>query len=200
MNSLKKYLVVIGISIISISVTAQNLSYGVQAGANFAVQSPIGDIYDNDDVRTGFNIGVFSNYKLTNNLSLQAELNYDEKGSKYDEAAYAYNYLTLPVMCKYKLYNEPNSKAMFDFYAGAYMSFLLSAEKDFDSSEMKNVDLTDDTNNVALGILYGFTFKYPVFDNYVLMNLRFGLDVSPYDKHDSDLKNKYMGLSVGYEF
>jgi hypothetical protein len=69
---------------LAFSLNAQKFNYGIKAGSNFSVQSETGDIYNNDDIKAGFHVGAFGNYSITEKFKLQTEVNYDQKGSEYD--------------------------------------------------------------------------------------------------------------------
>ncbi len=79
MNRFSKITIAIAITIMGGNTQAQEVNYGIQGGANFAVQSPLGAIYDNDDFNTGISTGVFANYSVTQKFGLQTEINYDQK-------------------------------------------------------------------------------------------------------------------------
>lgn len=200
MNNLSKLTVLVGAVLMSTSLMAQDFNYGVQGGANFAVQSSIGDIYDNDDIRSGFSAGAFVNYSFTEKFSLQTEINYDQKGSKYDNIENNYDYLSIPILASYELHKGNKTPWSLDFNVGPYASFLLSAETDFSNPELGTIDQVDNTNSAEFGMQAGFTVRYPINNQNVLLNLKYGMGLTAYDKDDSDPKNKFFGIGIGYEF
>ncbi|MDA3892903.1 MAG: porin family protein [Salinivirgaceae bacterium] len=200
MNRISRLTVAAGVVFLSRNIQAQNVNYGVQVGSNFAVQSDIGGIYDNDEIKPGLNIGVFGSYSLTDKFSLQTEFSYDQKGSGNEDFSNHYNYFSIPVLAKYNLHGAESNSWTLDCYAGPYAAFLLNAESVFENNEYDNVDLSYNTNNAEFGIQYGFMVKYPIKDNSILFNLKFGMGLTPYDENDSDSKNKYVGIGLGYEF
>ena len=183
------------------SLTAQNFNLGIKAGTNFAVQSPIADYYNNEDIRVGWHAGVFGNYSFNENLGLQAELNYDQKGSVTNDVTNKYDYLSVPVLFKYSLGKSWKTPLSFNIYAGPYASFLIKAETELDTEETSaTIDMKDNTENAELGAIIGFGIKYPINESSLLFDVRLGLGLTSFDKNDTEPKNKYIGLSLGYEF
>jgi len=181
----------------SVGVSAQNFHYGVKVGANFAVQSEIAHYFDNENIRTGLSVGAFGNYEINNWLSLQAEANYDQKGSKTESSVNKYDYLTVPVLAKFSLGKSDKTKLKFNLNVGPYAGFLLDAEHEV---EGVTTDYKDNTENFEIGAIAGFGMKYPIANNNIVFDLRLGLGLNSYDKNDSDPSNKYIGVTLGYEF
>ena len=197
---MKQITLVLSILLAYSQMNAQRITYGFQGGANFAVQSPIGDIYHNDDIKTGFNVGAFGNYSFNKVFSLQTELNYVQNGSQNEIAKNSYNYISIPVLANYCIPQKADVKWQINLFAGPNVSFLLKAEQKLSDNETSNMDLIDNTNNTEMGIVYGFSVKHPIQNHSVIFNFRFGLGLTPYDVNDSDPKNKYTGIGIGYEF
>ena len=198
MKTLKIKSLVISLALlISVSVSAQNFHYGVKAGANFAVQSEIANYFDNNNIRTGLSVGAFGNYEINNWFSLQAEANYDQKGGKSENTVNKYDYITVPVLAKFSLGKSDKTKLKFNLNVGPYAGFLLGAESEV---EDVTVDLKDNTENFEIGAIAGFGMKYPIANNNIVFDLRLGLGLNSYDKNDSDPSNKYVGVTLGYEF
>lgn len=200
MKKIIKLSVIVSMVFFCQNLHAQKFNYGIQAGANFAVQSELGAIYNNNDFNTGLSIGVFSNYNLSDAFALQLEFSYDEKGSQTDDVKNNYNYISIPLLAKYTLYNEPNSSIILDCYGGPYAAFLLDAKQSYENSENEDKDLAYNTNSADFGLQYGFMAKYPLNESNLLLNLKFGLGLTSYDDINKDLRNKYVSLSLGYEF
>ncbi len=184
-----------------IGLNAQSFKYGVQAGSNFSVQSQIGDYYNNSDIRTGLHAGVFGNYSFNESITLQTEVSYDQKGSKTGTIKNNFDYVTVPVLIKYSLGKSWKTPLRFNIYTGPYVGFLINAESKNESAEVnETTDLKDATNKAEVGLISGFGIKYPVSNHNILFDVRLGLGFSPYDKVNYVPKNKYIGLSLGYEF
>jgi len=183
------------------TISAQKFSFGVQAGSNFAVQSQIGDYYNNEDIRIGLHSGVFTKYALKNKVSIQAEINYDQLGSYSADVKNSYDYLNIPVLINYSLGKSDLTTLNFDLYAGPYAGYLLKAESHTKTSEIdQTTDQKDNTNKFTGGVILGFGLRYPVKNQNILLDIRLGLGLEPVDKNNYEPKNKYIGLSLGYQF
>ena len=86
-----------------------NIKFGIKGGVN------ISTLKSNDEAfswRPFFYFGVLSNKRVSNKISLQAELNYSRQGAKSNiRTAYIFpvidpviNYLTLPILLQYTPY------------------------------------------------------------------------------------------------
>ena len=201
MKTISKITLTFAFLLALISTNAQNFKFGVQAGSNFTVQSQIGDYYTNSDIRTGLHAGITGNYSFNEVLSLQTEVAYDQKGSKSETVTNKFDYVTVPLFVKYSLGKSWKTPLRFNIYTGPYVAFLVNAESKTESSEInQTTDMKDNTNKTELGVLSGIGLKYPVNNHNITFDIRLGLGISPYDKNDYIPKNKYIGLSLGYEF
>ena len=201
MKTISRITLTLGLILTLGSLSAQDFKFGIQAGTNLAVQSPIGDYYNNEDIRAGLHAGVFGNYSFNESIYLQAELNYDQKGSQTKDATNKYDYVSVPVLFNYSLGKSWKTPLRFNIYAGPYASFLVNAETEFDTEELnETIDMKDNTENTEFGIITGFGLRYPVKESSLMFNIRLGLGLTSVDKIDADPKNKYIGLSLGYEF
>lgn len=102
-----------------------NAKFGFKAGVNFS------NLYnievDDNNMRVGFNIGVFSKIPVSKGVSLQPELLYTTKGSKLNynnfvlgsgEYRFNLNYLELPVLAVFNLSKN------FNLHLGGYAAYL----------------------------------------------------------------------------
>lgn len=191
----------LSIVITSFSLQAQDLKYGVKIGSNFATQSNAGGLYDNEDINTGLHAGIFANLSLNERIKLQTEINYDQKGSAGKNITNSYNYLTVPVLAKFSLGKSNNTPLSFNVYAGPYAAFLLNAESEISLPENDaTIDMKDQTENFEAGIIGGFGLAYPINDKNIFLDFRLGLGLNSFDKNNDDLRNKYFGVNLGFEF
>ncbi len=141
-------------------------TFGAKAGLNLSNLS----IEDADDsnLLPGFHAGLFANLPLGGAFSVQPELVYTQKGSKWEsgvgdsEVKLNLGYLELPVNLVYNLAPD------FDFQLGPYIGYLLSSKLDSDF----DIDLDKDQfNPLDFGlqgglrfflkpVYLGFTYKY----------------------------------------
>jgi outer membrane scaffolding protein for murein synthesis (MipA/OmpV family) len=201
MNTIKRItLSLILLSVVFIS-NAQKLNYGIQAGTNFAVQSPIADYFNNEDVKVGLHAGIFAQYNLNQKWSLKGEINYDQLGSQSSSVTNKFDYLNIPILLNYSIGKSDLTALTFDAYAGPYAGYLLNAKSEISTAETESTeDLKDDTNKYTGGVILGLGLRYPVKENKIMLDLRLGLGLAPFDKNDYEPKNKYIGLSLGYQF
>ncbi len=118
--------------------------FGVRGGVNFS------NLYtkdvDQNNMLTGFNLGVFAKLPVTNFLAIQPELYFTTKGgeSTYNNAfvkgtaRFNVNYIELPVLV------VVNIGKYFNVHAGPYAAFLLSGK----ATNKSNVTLFNFENNL----------------------------------------------------
>ena len=103
----------------------------------------IDDVTD-ENARLGFNLGVYGQVFSSDAFALQPELLFTTKGSRnqYDgffdqEVKYNLNYIELPVLAVFKL------GELVEIHAGAYASYLLSANISYEGDFSNGVDEID---------------------------------------------------------
>lgn len=200
-TSIKSSLLLAMIFGLTMNLTAQNFKYGLTAGSNFSVQSETGDLYNNDEIKQGWHAGIFGNYYINKIFSLQAELNYDQKGSESEKFRKNYEYITTPLLAKWSLGKSKNMPLKFNLFAGPYLGFLVSAESEPKNAETAHsLDIKRDTENTEFGVLGGLGIAYPLNSGSILLDFRIGLGLNNFDKSDNKQRNKYFGINFGYEF
>jgi len=197
MKTLRKTLLIALTLTITTGVFSQKVHYGIKAGSNFAVQSEIADYFENNQIRVGLSAGVFGNYAINKTMQLQAEVNYDQKGAKSEDVTAKYDYISVPLLFKYSLGKSDHTALKFNVNLGPYAAFLLNSELEL---EDQTIDMADETENFEAGAILGFGMKYPVGNNHLLLDLRMGLGLTNFDKENEEPNNKYIGLTLGYEF
>ena len=187
--------------LLTVGVFAQDFHYGIKGGANLAVQSEIADYFNNGNIRTGLHAGVFGNMSLNNSFLLQTEVNYEQKGGKSENITSKYDYISVPVLLKYSLGKSDNTALKFNINVGPYAAFLLNAENNIDNEGIEStVDMKDNSEDFEFGIIAGFGLEYPIGANSLVFDLRLGLGLTAFDQNDSESNNKYVGISLGYQF
>ena len=186
---------------VTTGIFAQDFHYGLKGGVNLAVQSQLADYYDNSDIRAGLSAGVFGNLVFDNGFALQTEVNYEQKGGKKDDVTMKYDYISVPVLAKYSLGKSDRTALKFNINAGPFASFLVNAENEIDNDGVKStIDMNDETKNAELGAILGFGMEYPIGDNSLTFDIRLNLGLNAFDKDNSDQYNKYVGITLGYQF
>ena len=179
--------------------SAQNFHYGVKAGTNLAVQSGIAEYYDNNNIRIGMNAGLVGDYHFKNNMMLQAELDYDQKGSHSSQVDTRYNYVSIPVLFDYSFGHADHSKLSFHLNIGPYVAFLTKAKKMETIKGVKyTTNLFDASHKAVFGGLIGFGFRQPVGNHSLFWDIRLTIGITHFDKADSESRNKMISVSMGY--
>lgn len=200
MRTIKTGSIIIILLFLSSGINAQKINYGIQGGLNGALQSKLGALYDNSDFRTSYRVGVFTNYELNDKFKAQVELNYDRRGSEDEEVLNSYDYLAVPILANYQLHKGMNTPWSFDVFLGPNTAFLINAKTSFDNKENQDIDQFDHTKKVELGAMGGFIVRYPILNNNLILNINYSLGLTRLNDLDSEVRNKIINLSIGYEF
>ncbi|HEX2921418.1 MAG TPA: porin family protein [Bacteroidales bacterium] len=183
---------------------------GVHAGMNLETQAENGLLWNNCEVSPGYIAGGTLTYQFKRGISLQSELNYQRKGvkvvSSLNETNKAVktslNYLSVPLLIK-KSVNSPAANGSFEvtFFGGPYVAYLLSAESRKTDSPAEEEAIEAQEEKYDSGILLGGGTSY-ILNNGSSINveLRYGMGLAKIDKSNTDLRNKSLGLIIGYFF
>ncbi|WP_460615145.1 porin family protein [Hymenobacter seoulensis] len=130
---------------------AQNVRFGVKAGASLTNLE--GDNAGLNGNKFGFHGGLLTNIGINDAFSVQPELLYSQKGSKYtvngNDVINRFNYVDLPVMFRV------NAGGLF-FEAGPQLGFLASAKREIGST---SVDIKDGYNTIDFGYAAGLGYQ-----------------------------------------
>ena len=180
--------------------SAQKIHYGIKAGMNLAVQSGIGEYYSNDNIRVGLTAGLVGNYQINNNMMLQAELNYDQKGSHLTNIDTKYDYLSVPVLFDYSFGHAHHTKMSVHLNAGPYVAFLTRAQKtEKTDGASKTINLMDASHKAEAGALIGVGFRQPVGKHFLFWDVRLTVGITHFDIANTSSRNKMISVSMGYE-
>jgi len=80
---------------------SQEVSYGVRAGVNISNLDFDPDATFTNQHRNGFAFGGFVDYGITENFSVQLELQYSAEGAKADEIRA--DYIQMPIMARFSI-------------------------------------------------------------------------------------------------
>jgi len=188
------------------------VNFGVKAGMNLETQSELGQLWDNNEIRTGFLVGGTVEYALNNKLSLQTEVNFIQKGEKKNysllgtdvDAQTECNYLTVPLLIKGSFNEELGLGDKWNVfgYTGPYYGYMLSAKcKTTINGSTENTDITDDSIRNDWGLIFGGGVSHNLSDgNALFAELRYDMGLYKIDNDNSDLRNKVISLCVGFNF
>jgi hypothetical protein len=204
-------------TIFSTTVKAQDgeSEYGIKGGVNFS--NFYSNEVDDQNLRIGYNAGLFFKAAITDFLAIQPEVLYTTKGSttSYDnfftgpaKFSQNLNYLEVPVLAVINLGES------FNVHAGPYVAYLLKAQVQNKTSD-GNLDFVEDLNEgdyerLDYGIAVGAGFEFDVIRfgaryDYGLRqigkNQGFNLAGVPINSVSfSDLKNSTASLYIGLSF
>ncbi len=136
--------------------TAQTLSIGPVAGANFMT---ISNTLQPKKL-VGLSLGAFANYSINENLGTNVKLIFSQMGTGTDNSDYTVrlNYIQVPLSVVYYFGNNGN-KIRPKLFAGPYGAFLLSAS----DKNGKNIVLPNGDDvylKTDLGGILGAGFNY----------------------------------------
>lgn len=214
------YRVLAGLLLISqtLSTHAQVFSFGIKGGITYANIS--GNYSLINEYKTGLNSGVFANFNFTKNVGVVSEINYEQKGFKYNNGNFnnqvlringekRFDYFTIPIFFKYQL----GSKLKFYFNIGTYMGILLYANDngfltDYSTSpettSQWNNNIYFDTQDVDIGLCFGAGFQIPVNKRIgILFETRYNsglLLIEPDKIFVEEYQNKDLSLNLGLAY
>jgi hypothetical protein len=207
-----KTLLILGALAITIAGTAQDNDvapkFGVKGGVNFS-NLYVDDVAD-ENIKVGFNLGLFAKIPVNEMFAVQPELLYSSKGAKlkYDnfllgEGEYRFNlnYLELPVLAVFTIGEH------FNIHAGPYIGFLTSSNiKDMDDDGtvegIKDLDV-DNFNRFDYGLSGGIGVDIHGFSigaryNYGLKEV--GESGNLTGELTKDSKNSVASIYIGFGF
>jgi hypothetical protein len=219
-----KKVAITAFAMLSISLaSAQDIRFGVKAGANFATLT--GDaVADDVEMKAGFHAGGLVEFKFTEMLSLQPEVLFSLQGAKTSdrdddglgniertESKVNLSYINVPIMLKFYPVKG------FFIQAGPQVGFLVSAKSKDETTftdpgnlvttQSTETDIKDDLKTVDVSFNAGLGYDFT--DNiFVDARYSFGL-TNVYDAPDFldvfgiselDAKNSNISVSVGYKF
>lgn len=193
------------IAMCSFTFFAVNAQFGVKFGVNLASQTfdPDGGI--DLGAKTGFLLGAVYNMGLTDNLSIQPELLWMQKGGTAEATGLGktetvMNYLEIPIMARYTFGGE--SLGVY-INAGPSIGFGLSGKQENGGNET-DVEFGGDDDqskriDFAIGAGGGLTFGIAGLSAF--LDLRYNLGLSSLTNVDTfDVKNRGIAISVGLMF
>jgi len=169
---------------------AQDITIGARAGVNLATLQP--DLND-PATRTSFHLGVMVEIPLIDVMYLQPELLYSAQGVRDesdDDEVIKLDYLTLPVMAKYYVWDALSVEA------GPQLGILLSAKREDDG---ETEDYKDSTKSTDIGLALGAEYR---LENKFNIGVRYywGTNINKNEDSRTQVKNRVFQISVGYFF
>ena len=163
------------------------IKYGLHAAGNLETQADLGQLWNNVDLYQGFLIGEIFMKSDDPVAVLRKE----------------FNYLSVPLLIKGNIHDQGlNDKFDLSFFTGPYIGFLTSANSNIKTGKITtSVDIDNLAEKADWGIVFGGGVSYKLANGgAILAELRYEMGLSKVDKQNPDLRNKGMGLTIGYRF
>jgi hypothetical protein len=183
--------------------TDPQFRFGVQAGLNFATWG--GDDADGIDTRTGFLVGGFAEYRLSQYFSLRPELAYSQQGFEAQALGFdltlKQDFIQIPLLFKAGASLEGQPKLRPVAYAGPTVSFEVSCEAKVSGAGVptQEDDCPDDfVKGTDFGLMFGAGLEY----GRVSLTGRYLLGLTSVDDtgSDADVKNRVLAVLAGVRF
>jgi hypothetical protein len=190
---MKKHLFTTVFCLLSVCAFSQ-IDLGVKAGLNLADFS--GDDLGDSKMRPSYLAGAYLGIGLGEKFAIQPEVLFVSSGSKFedgsDKSTYKLNYISIPIMFKYKIVE------MFNVQAGPQIGILASAKNEIETGGNKtDVDIKDSLKSSDFGLAVGAGLDFGKFN--VSARYCFGLsDISDNGSSDSSVKNTGIQIALGY--
>jgi len=196
--------------LVTFTLNAQ-IKFGIKEGINLSTQSELGLLWDNNDIKTGFTIGATFDYRFHSVISLQTELNYKTEGSAYEVRESSgkkgvdinYDYYNVPLLLKARLNNQLglSESWLVSFYGGPYYSYLNKSESEIENNGTTTVtNIEDDANESDYGMIFGGEVSRVFSKGELYLDLRYEMGLNDISVIDEDLRNKVIGIGIGYRF
>lgn len=189
-------------TLVAVPASAQeSLSFGVKGGLNIASANVEAVGFDiSPDSRTGLVAGLFVHYPLREQIGLQIEGLYSQKGAKVDELGIEVDlrldYLEIPVLGRFGI--RASDDAFVHVVAGPAFAFKLNDSLDVsDFFGFDEIDIKPFDAGIAVG--GGVTFRNVVVDvryTHGLVNIN---DEETLDDF-LEVKNRAFSVTVGWQF
>lgn len=211
---MKKIIIPLIISVLCVGNSiAQDIYFGPKVGGNLSHILYSGDTespYNNSKMRLSSHFGVFTEFVLSDFLSMQPELLYSVKGDRFTidsddifESTLVFKYLSLPIVLKYYVTEE------ISIQVGPQVAYLLSAKKleiseavsTYGNEEEESEDLKDYMQIYDLGATAGVGY---LTKSGFYLSARYNMGLINTSKDEPDFlgsyKNGTIQLSAGFSF
>lgn len=160
---------------------AQGIGIGIKAGGNWANQD-----VSNVDIKTvtSYHVGAYVNLNFSDKWGITPEVQYAAYGSEWDKVKVDLDYVSLPVMLRFK----PIS--LLSLEAGPQFSFLTKAH-------VEDVgDVTDQLKNNDFGLAFGAAVHLPLGFNVGARYILGFTNIS--EVSEESIKNRTIQLYLGW--
>lgn len=181
---MKKLIVAVIALFIGTTAFSQEMDLGIKVGANFANISDV----DNLSSKTGFQAGVFAGIKFTDKVGIQADVLYSQQGADFDFGKFDLNYINIPVVLKYYLFQGLNIQA------GPQFGFIL--DDDIYAVGIGGGRFEENAEKSDVSGIIGAGYDFPFG---IRLDARYNFGFTDVLKDDKS-KNNVFSLALGYSF
>jgi len=204
MNTVKNMFFLLSFCLLANAVQAQ-IAIGPRLGINIANFG--GDDADGADALVGLQIGATAQININEMFAFQPELMYFQKGTQqsFDFFGQSFdietrlNYFEVPLLVK-AMFGDSEGLQFFAT-AGPSLGFGINGKVTADG-ESEDIDFDDGLKRLDIGLSIGAGVQLPAGPGTFTGDLRYLLGLTSLDDTDDDVdvKNRGIGLSVGYLF
>jgi hypothetical protein len=183
---MKKMIVALALLASTAIMMAQEIDFGIKAGANFATITDASGLSN----KTGFQAGIFGGFKFTEKLGIQADMLYSQQGAEFDAGEFDLSYINVPIVLKYYVAQG------FNLQAGPQFGFVVDDEISFDV--LNDIATQVDAESFDLSGVVGLGYDFP-FGLRFDARYNFGL-TEVASEEGAEGKNSVVSLALGYSF
>lgn len=195
----KIYLTICLLTIGTVLFAQQKITWGVHAGINISsLTDKESNMKYTTDSKAGFNGGIDVQLPVCSRVTIQPELSFSQLGGKTTDdntnatAKLTENYLSLPVLVKYKVQNTG-----LGIYIGPQYSYLLNAQV---SEDRVSTSATDAYKHSDFSGIFGAEYYFPCnFGISARYQLGF-INIAKGTDEGQTIKNHGFTFTVGYRF
>ena len=186
----------------AVEASAQEASWGIKGGVNFATLTAETDPGPEFGYRIGVLAGGFYTWPITSHLDLQPEGLFSQQGATLDsigvdKITVKLDSVVVPVLVRYRL--RPSGKGLV-FFGGPSVGFTVRAHTTVEFGDQSiSDDFKDQVESVDYGVVFGAGWEGDRF----LLDGRYtwGLSVLSNDPNDADrAKHRVISLLAGVRF
>ena len=191
----KSLLTIVLIAFTAIGLTAQ-ATFGAKAGVNF---SNLDEDEMDYESKTGYNVGLFVEFELSDTFMIQPELLFSTQGARLEEGGAEFKinttFINIPVLVKYK------AAESFYIEAGPQIGFLSKAEQELTyGGETYTEDVKDDAKSTEFAFNLGISVDL-MEELFLGGRYTIGLsDLNDMSDDSTEIKSSNISLFVGYRF
>lgn len=163
--------------------TSSDQQFGLKTGySSFIAKAKVDGASGSDNI-SGFYIGAFAEFELSDKFNLQPELTF----ASFSQDGESSGVLLVPVLAKFKANDE------LGIYAGPQLDYLLNEE---DSEGLKRIGLA-----FAIGASYDLSEEVFLDVRYAFgITDRLDEDLEGFEGFDVKAKINYLQVGIGYRF